>query len=150
EQSRGFSLYVQDDWKLTRKFTLTLGIRYEYEGPLTERFNRSVRDYDFSTPSPIEAAVRAKYAASPIPELPADRFRLLGGYRFAGVGGLSRALYDADRNNFMPRIGIAWQVTPKTVLRSGYGLFFSYLGERRGDVIQSGFSQRTEVVPSLD
>ncbi len=150
EQSKGFSVYVQDDWKVTRKFTLTLGLRYEYEGPLTERFNRSVRDYDLSTPSPIEPEVRARYALNPVPEVPVDRFRLVGGYRFVGVGGMPRGVYDSDGNNFMPRIGISWSVLPKTVVRAGYGVFFGYLGERRGDVIQSGFSQRTEVIPSPD
>src|SRR5262249_26033474 len=123
EQSRGFSLYFQDDWKLTRKLTVTLGLRYEYEGPLTERFNRSVRDYDFSAPSPIESAVRANYANSPIPEVPVDRFHLIGGYRFTGVGGSPRGVYEPDTNNFMPRVGIAWAVAPKTVVRAGYGVF---------------------------
>jgi hypothetical protein len=145
EQSRGFSLYWQDDWRIRRNITLTLGLRYEYEGPLTERFNRSVTDYDLSAASPIEAEVRANYARDPLPELSPAAFRLIGGYRFADGG-----LYKADRNNFMPRIGVAWTATPKTVVRAGYGIFYGYLGQRRGDVIQSGFSQRTELVPSLD
>jgi len=150
EQSKGYSLFFQDDWKVSRKLTITAGLRYEYEGPLTERFNRSVRDYDFSAPSPIEGAVRARYAQDPIPEISPDRFRVLGGLRFAGIGGLPRGLYDADSNNLMPRIGLAWTATPKMVVRAGYGVFFGYLGQRRGDVIQSGFSQRTEIIPSLD
>lgn len=150
EQSRGFSLFLQDDWKVTRRLTITLGLRYEYEGPLTERYNRSVRDFDFSASSPIEAAARANYARNPIPEIPLDQFRVRGGYRFPGVNGQPRGLYDPDANNFMPRFGFAWSVTPKTVVRGGYGVFFGYLGQRRGDVIQSGFSQRTEIIPSLD
>jgi len=150
QQSAGYSLYFQDDLKLTRKLTLTLGLRYEYEGPLTERFNRTVRQYDFASHSPIEAQVRANYARNPIPELPPDRFALIGGLTFAGVGGNPRGLYESDRNNFMPRVGLAWSVTPKTVLRAGYGVFYSYLGVRGMDVIQTGFSQRTEVIPSLD
>jgi len=150
EQSAGYSLYFQDDWKLTRNFTLTLGLRYECEGPLTERYNRTVRQYDFTSRSPIEAQVKANYARNPIPEIPVDRFALIGGLTFAGVGGNPRGLYEADRNNFMPRIGLAWSLTPKTVIRAGYGVFFSYLGVRGGDVVQTGFSQRTEVIPSLD
>ncbi|HUQ90521.1 MAG TPA: TonB-dependent receptor [Bryobacteraceae bacterium] len=150
EQSKGYSLFFQDDWKVNRKLTVTLGLRYEYEGPLTERFNRSVGDYDFSAPSPIEGAVRANYARNPIPEIPPDRFRVIGGLRFANVGGLPRGVYEADSNNLMPRAGLAWTVTPKTVVRAGYGVFFGYLGQRRGDVIQSGFSQRTDIIPTLD
>ena len=150
EQSKGYSLYFQDDWKVSRKLTVTLGLRYEYEGPLTERFNRSVSDYDFSAPNPIETAARANYAQNPIPEIPPDRFRVLGGLRFAGVGGLPRGAYEADSNNLMPRIGLAWTPKRNMVIRAGYGVFFGYLGQRRGDVIQSGFSQRTEIIPTLD
>lgn len=150
QQSAGYALYFQDDWRVTRNLTLNLGLRYEYEGPLTERFNRSVRNYDFAAPSPIETAVRANYALNPIPEIPPDQFRLIGGLTFGGVGGNPRGLYQSDKNNFMPRFGLAWKITPKTVLRGGYGIFFSYLGVRSLDVIQTGFSQRTNVIPSLD
>ncbi len=148
EQSKGYALYLQDDWKVSRTFTLTLGLRYEYEGPLTERHNRSVAGFDFTARSPIEAAAKANYARGPIAEIPVDRFAAPGGLVFAGSG--NRALYSADSNNFMPRIGIVWAVRPKTVIRSGYGVFFGNLGVRRGDVIQSGFSQRTDIIPTLD
>jgi hypothetical protein len=150
EQSGGFSLYFQDDWKVSHNLTITLGLRYEYEGPVTERFNRSVRDYDFSTASPIEAAAKANYASSPIPELPLDRFRLIGGLRFANVGDAPRGLYNSDPNNFMPRIGLAWKAANKTVVRAGYGIFYGFLGARRGDVNQAGFSQQTNFVPTID
>lgn len=148
EQSRGYALYLQEEWKVARSFTLTVGLRYEYEGPLTERHNRSVSGFDMGARSPSEAAAKANYARSPIPEIAADRFAVPGGLMFAAAG--ARSLYSADSNNFMPRIGVVWAVRPKTVLRSGYGVFFGNLGVRRGDVIQSGFSQRTEIIPSLD
>jgi hypothetical protein len=145
EQSRGMSVFYQDDWKIRRNLTITLGLRYEYEGPLTERYNRTVAGYDFQSANPLDAQVRANYAKSPIPEIAPDQFRLIGGLQFARGGA-----YNADANNLMPRIGLAWTVTPKTVVRAGYGVFFGYLGQRRGDVIQSGFSQRTNVTPTLD
>src|SRR5262249_25534444 len=73
EQVGILAAYVQDDWRVTRKLTLSWGFRYELPGPMTERFNRSVKGFDFNAPSPIEAAVRAKYNASPIPQVaPAD------------------------------------------------------------------------------
>jgi hypothetical protein len=50
----------------------------------------------------------------------------------------------------MPRIGIAYSLSNNTVVRLGYGLFYGFLGQRRGDVIQTGYSFRTELVPSLD
>jgi len=150
EQSSTWSLYMQDDWKITRRLTLTLGLRYEIEGPLTERFNRTIRGLDYNAALPIEAQVKANYARNPTPELPPDQFQVRGGLTFADVGGLPRTLWERDANNFMPRIGFAYNLAKKTVLRGGYGVFFGFLGTRRGDVIQSGYSQRTNLIPSLD
>jgi len=152
EQSTVWSLYVQDDWRVTPNLTVNLGLRYELEGPMTERFNRTVRGYDFKTASPLEAQVKANYAKNPITEIPAGQFRLLGGLTFPGVGGLPRTLWKRDINNFMPRAGFAYTLGEKTVLRGGFGIYFAPLGLQRGDVgpTQYGFSQRTELIPSLD
>jgi len=83
---------VRDDWRITSRLTLNLGLRYEIEGPLTERFNRSVRGCDFQTPNPMDAQVRAIYAGKPIPEVPLDKFPLVGGLTFAAVSGQPRTL----------------------------------------------------------
>src|SRR6185503_4498824 len=83
EQSTLWAGYVQDSWRVRRRLTITLGLRYELERPLTERFDRSIRDFDTDAPLPIEAAAKAAYAASyaaaPTPELPPDKFRVRGG-----------------------------------------------------------------------
>ncbi len=150
QQSTAWSLYYHDDWKLTRKLTVSLGLRYELEGPLTERFDRSVRGFDYSFIQPLEAQVRANYATNATPEVSPQQFLLRGGLTFAGVGGQPRTLWERDKNNFMPRIGFAYNVFPKTVLRAGYGIYFGFLGVRRTDVNQSGFSQDTPIIPSLD
>lgn len=150
EQSTEYSWYLQDDWRVTSKLTLNFGIRYEIESPLTERFNRSVRGYDFNTPNPLEAKAKQNYAASPIPELAVADFHFIGGLTFPGVNGQPRELWRRDTNNFMPRVGVAYQLNSKTVLRGGYGMFFGPLGARRIDVIQTGFSQATSLIPSLD
>ena len=69
---------------------------------------------------------------------------------FAGVGGQPRGVYDTPKLNLMPRFGITYQLTQKTVLRGGYGIFYGFLGQRRGDVITSGFSRNTTFVPTLN
>jgi len=150
DQSKVPALFLQDDWKLGRTFTLSLGLRYERPTPVVERFNRSVRGFDASVASPIQAQAAANYARSPIPELPVDQFRAMGGLTFAGVNGQPRELWKSNQNLIMPRIGFAWSVTPKTVLRGGYGIFFDALGVVNANVNQTGFSQSTDMVPSLD
>ena len=150
QQELYYGLYVQDDVRVTSKLTLNVGLRYELETPITERFNRSVTSFAYDQPSPIEAQARTNYAANPIPELPLDQFRLRGGLTFAGLNGAPRRLWKGEKNNFMPRIGIAYQVRPKTVLRGGYGVFFDTIGLSATGVIQTGFSMTTPVQASLD
>lgn len=150
EQSTSWGVFFHDDWRVTSKLTLNLGLRWEYEGALTERFNRSVQGFDFSAVQPFEAAARAAYATSSTPEVPASSFNTRGGLTFAGVGGNSRALYNTPKTNFMPRIGFAYRMNQKTVFRGGYGIFFGFLGQRRGDVIQTGFNRTTNFVASQD
>ncbi len=150
EQSKTSAFYVQDDWRISNTLTVNAGLRYDYDSPATERFNRSIRGYDFGTSNPVEAQARINYAAAPIPELPVANFRATGGLQFAGVGGQPRGLWEADRNNFAPRLGIAWQMRPRTVLRTGYGIYFVPLGVDRTTVNQSGFSLRNSLVASTD
>ena len=150
QQSGFLSFYFQDDWKATSRLTLNLGLRYEVETPITERFDRSTRGFDYTTPNPIQAQAQANYARSPIPEVPVSRFRTLGGLLFANVGGVPRGLWSPDKRNFAPRFGFACQMNPKTVWRGGYGIFYDLLGATVSDVGQQGFAQRTNLNPSLD
>ena len=149
EQSTTSAAYIQDDWKITRRLTLNLGVRFDYDGPVTERFNRSVRGFDFGAASPIETQAQRAYAASPIPEIPVSQFRVRGGLTFAGVNQ-PRDLWRADRNNFAPRIGFAFAATPRLVVRGGYGAFFVPIGVDRTSVNQSGYNIRNNLVASLD
>jgi hypothetical protein len=154
EQSTLWSGYVQDIWRIRRNITVTIGVRYELEGPLTERYNRSIRDFDFNTSLPFEPQAQAAYAASwaanPTPELPPDRLRVRGGLQFAGVNGQPRELWNRDWNNVMPRFGLAYTIRRNLVFRGGYGMYYSPLGLRRTDVLQNGFERSTNVVPTRD
>jgi hypothetical protein len=150
ERSTTWGVFVQDDWRLATRLTVNLGLRYEVETPMTELENRSVRGFDAGAIQPMEAAARAAYAINPTPEVPPAAFMVRGGLTFPGVDGAPRALYETPKSNLMPRLGFAYQVTDRTVVRGGYGMFYGFLGQRRGDVITSGFSQTTPLLVSLD
>jgi Carboxypeptidase regulatory-like domain/TonB dependent receptor len=106
-QSWQFAGYFQDNWKVTPKLTLNLGIRYDLETPRTERYNR-MSYVDPTAPSPLK-----------IPGMPDLRGVL------AFVNKENRQNYDWDPNNFGPRFGFAYSLTPKTVMRGGYGIFYT-------------------------
>lgn len=139
-------IFFQDDWKVNSRLTVNLGLRYEIDLGTTERFNRMIRDLDTNVTSPVEAAVRANYALNPIPEIPVDQFRLRGGLLFADEN--NRSSFKADRNNFQPRIGAAFQLNSRTVLRGGWGMFMvPFLLD---GINQNGFSRNTPLVASDD
>ena len=149
-QNGFFALHFQDDLKLTPKLTLNLGLRWEYESPVTERYNRLVAGFDFTSPNPIEAAARANYASSPVPELAPANFRVPGGLTWANQGSLGRSPFRAEKNIWMPRIGFAYQLNSKTIARGGYGIFYTVNGIYTIVPIQTGFSQSTPIQASLD
>ncbi|MEP7364320.1 MAG: carboxypeptidase-like regulatory domain-containing protein [Acidobacteriota bacterium] len=149
-QDQYLGLYIHDDFKITRTLTINLGLRYEKEWPLTERYNRINGGFDSTVASPIEAAAKANYARSPIPEIAPSAFQVKGGLLFANTGGLSRSPYNGESNNFMPRIGLAWQIQPQTIIRTGFGLFYDSIGVNKSSALQSGFSQSTPIQATLD
>lgn len=126
-----YAFYFQDDYRVTSKLTLNLGLRWEYQTPRTERYNRTTRGFDYNASSPLQ-----------VPGL-----NLQGGLLFAGVKGIPRGLYNPDRNNFAPRIGFAYSLTSKTVLRGGYALSYIPVLNK---VIPNGFQTTTPMVSSTD
>lgn len=139
-------MFVQDDWKVSNKLTINLGLRYDYEGATTDSQNRNVRGFDTTADVSIAAAAIAAYARNPQPQLPPSAFSVRGGLDFTGDG--NSGFYNADTNNFQPRAGFAYAVTDRTVLRGGLGVYtvpniiFGYY--------QPGFSASTPLVPTLD
>jgi len=105
--------FVQDDYKLSSSLTLNLGLRYDYTTPITEAHNRQ-SNFDFAT----------------------------GQIIVAGQNGASDGLVTTDKNDFSPRLGLAWSPfkSRKIVVRAGYGRFFSYQEIRTGDPLQLGYN----------
>jgi hypothetical protein len=149
-QNQYFALFLQDDWKIHRRLTINYGVRYELETPVTERYDRLQAGFDATTPNPIQAQARANYARNPIPELPVDQFRVLGGLTWVNQSGIGRSPYLGEKNNIMPRIGFAFELNPKTVLRGGYGIFFNTLGINTILPLQTGYDQSTPIQATLD
>jgi len=102
-----FSLYAQDDFKIARNFTMNIGLRYDYNAPLTELHNR------VNTFRPGEQST--VFPTAPV------------GLVFPGDQGVSASTYSPDKNNFGPRLGFAWDPTGKGKLsiRSGFGVFYN-------------------------
>jgi hypothetical protein len=142
-------IFIQDDWKLSRRFTLNIGLRYDYETGATERYNRNILTFDPNQTSPIGAPAQANYAKNPIPEVPVSQFKVQGGLSF--LEDNNPRMWESDKNNIQPRVGFAFQVDDKSVVRGGWGIytvpFFNYIDSAYN---QAGFSQSTNVVPSLD
>jgi hypothetical protein len=131
------AFYIQDDWRITKKLTLNIGLRYDHDTPRTERFNR-MSWFDPDITSPLAARV---------PAFP----NLKGGLRFVGVDGNGRSQYDGDWNNLAPRLGFAYQWDDKTAIRGGFAqLFGPSTLAAQGTVGPYGFRVETPWVASLD
>lgn len=123
---------------------------------MKERFNRSALDFNTSYVQPISAAAQAAYAtiyptiSGGFSQLPPTAFALKGGMTFEGLNGNGGGLYNTPKDVVMPRFGFAYQAATNTVFRSGFGMFAGFLGQRRGDVQQNGFSQTTNMVLTTD
>ena len=103
-----FAGFAQDDWRIVKKLTLNLGLRWEYESPITDRFNAVIRGFDSSAVSRVGSASG-----------PESR----GGLQFATAG--DRLPYKRDLNNFAPRAGFAYQAKERMVIRGGWGITYT-------------------------
>ena len=128
---KNFASFVQDDWKVTPKLTLNLGLRWEFEGAVTDRFD-AISNFDPSV----------KYTVGGV--------EFTGGNAFPGKGGLPRGHRDSWWRDFGPRFGFAYQLMPRTVVRGGYGIYYVGTTGNFVRIGQAGFSQDTAMVTSRD
>lgn len=133
-----FGFYFQDDWKVSRKLTLNLGLRWDVDTPHTERYNR-LSSFDISAPSPI---------AGQVPGF-SD---LRGAMRFMSKD--NRRQVPTDLNNWGPRIGFAYKVDDKTVFRGAYAMMYSpsvlQASGTSGSSGTEGFRGSTNMIVSTD
>jgi hypothetical protein len=130
--AKAYSWFINDDWRVTRRLTVNIGLRYELDIPRVERFNREA-SFDRFVKSPVA-----------VPAFP----DLRGGYNFATPD--NRSPFLTDWNNLAPRLGIAWQALPKTVVRGGAGIFYGVSHANTRGRIANGFKAATPWVTSLD
>ncbi|MBS1850315.1 MAG: TonB-dependent receptor [Acidobacteria bacterium] len=96
--------YVQDDWRVTPKLTLNLGLRYEYNAPAVPRDKpNQLANVDFPSGQVLWASTNPLTGAA---------------------ANVRPSIVDPDRNNFAPRLGFAYSIDPKTVIRGGGGIFY--------------------------
>ena len=131
-------LFLQDDWHVRQNLTINAGLRWEYNTPTIERWNRQA-GFDVTATNQVTAAARAAYAKAPLSQLPASQFNPVGGIVFANPD--NRATTNTPKLAFSPRFGISW--TPealhnKTVFRTGVGIFDYVYGAIQPQ--QPGFS----------
>ena len=116
-----YAFYAQDDWKVTPSLILNLGLRYELFMPVTER-NNQMGTFDLTDPNNPTIIVPKGQNLQLTPTIAAIPLTLSA----TGTPGL----VNKDLNNFAPRVGLAYQFLPKTVLRMGYGIFYG--GQENG------------------
>jgi hypothetical protein len=124
-QSKYYAAFVQDDWKVNDRLTLNLGLRWEFETGNTERFNRLL-NLDPQAQFPINSIT---VAFPEVTGLGTQTLALRGVVMPVGRGGVkNRENYDRDFNNIGPRIGLAFKLNEKTVIRAGGAIFYAPLG----------------------
>ncbi len=127
--NRYYVLFLQDDWRVSRRLTLNLGLRWDYESPQSERFNQQNAGFDAAGSNPFR-----------VPGM-----QLRGGLLFTDEN--NRLPFQRDLNNWQPRVGVAYQFASSTVFRAGYGI--SYL-PTFDTGFNNGFSVQTPFVSSVD
>jgi hypothetical protein len=115
------AVYAQDSWRLRPTVTMNYGVRWEYDQPFTDTNDAIVNiDFDwFNSHEPIfvRAGTGDPYEGDPA-------FRLASDIQYVRDGRFGRGAYRPDKNDIAPRLGIAWTVTPRTVVRSGGGVYY--------------------------
>jgi len=156
ESEPTYAIYAQDDWRVNHRLTLNLGIRYDVQRGLRDRHNALDAGMCLTCVNPVtndptylaNVAITSNIAAWQAAGIdPTTLKNVLGGQLFPGVNGQSRDAYYTDWGNIGPRVGFAYALNPKTVVRGGWGIV--YEGGLEGGS-SAGFDETTNYINSRD
>lgn len=137
-ESTWYGLFIQDDWKVTSKLTITLGLRDEYETAISDPGHLLSQGLNLSTPIP-------EFQANP-PQMPAQALALVGGssfYKYDGAWNFTSSghpgMWNAQKLALAPRFGVAYRLNEKTALRVGYARYVQPIAMDFAHAPLSGF-----------
>jgi hypothetical protein len=118
--------YVQDNWKVSRRLTLNAGLRYEYWSPFQDKRNQaSTLNLNAAGGPAVVYAGAGPITSQGLPKAVVDAYSAAGlKLQSASQAGFDSTLWKMPKNNFAPRVGAAYQLSPKTVLRGAYGIYY--------------------------
>jgi hypothetical protein len=138
-QEHYYAPWIQDDWRVTDKLTLNLGLRWDFNVPPVERYNRMDRGFDPNAASPINQLINQQQFPN---------YNVRGGLLFAGVNNQPRGAADLYMKAVQPRFGFAYRLRQNLVIRGGWGRY--YLNPSNNWIQSSGFNTQTQLVTSND
>jgi hypothetical protein len=138
-QEHYFAPWMQDDWRINSRLTVNLGLRWDFNVPPYERFNRMDRGFDPKAATPLNSQINQQ-------QFPG--YAVSGGLLFAGVNGQPRTASNTYMKAVQPRAGFAYKLREKLVVRGGWGRY--YLNPSNTYIQSSGFNTSTPLTTSND
>ena len=125
-RSKYYAWYFQDDWRVTPRLTLNLGVRYDFELPFTDRFDRFSR-LDLAAPNPLGEQSGPNTGGQTLNQYFENLVGrpLRGAVVWPSISGYSRGIDSADYSNISPRLGFAYRITDSLVMRGGFSKAYS-------------------------